>query len=79
MYGPNTFVTLWLSDVSSTIVTSFDPVAGSAFLASLGAIEISREAYHRALEEALVVHANFHVWEPGVRISGRQALAAIED
>ncbi|CAJ0861030.1 hypothetical protein AMST5_01357 [freshwater sediment metagenome] len=51
----------------------------TSHLASLGAIEISREAYHRALEEALVVHANFHVWEPGVRISGRQALAAIED
>jgi leucyl/phenylalanyl-tRNA---protein transferase len=51
----------------------------TSHLASLGAIEISREAYHRSLEEALVVHANFYAWEPGVRISGRQALEAIED
>jgi leucyl/phenylalanyl-tRNA---protein transferase len=48
-------------------------------LASLGAIEISREAYHRALEEALCVAANFNVWSPGERVSGRQALAALEE
>lgn len=48
-------------------------------LASLGAIEISRESYHRALEEALCVVANFHVWKPEEIVSGRQALAALED
>jgi leucyl/phenylalanyl-tRNA--protein transferase len=48
-------------------------------LASLGAIEISREAYHRALEEALSVKADYYVWGPDVRISGRAALAALDD
>lgn len=48
-------------------------------LASLGAIEISREAYHRALEEALTTHANYFVWPPERRVSGAEALAAIDD
>ncbi|PPD44139.1 MAG: leucyl/phenylalanyl-tRNA--protein transferase [Methylocystis sp.] len=48
-------------------------------LASLGAIEISRDAYHRALEEALGVAADYHVWKPGERVSGRDALAALDD
>ncbi len=48
-------------------------------LASLGAIDISREAYHRQLEEALGVVANFYVWGPQERVSGRQALAALGD
>jgi leucyl/phenylalanyl-tRNA--protein transferase len=48
-------------------------------LASLGAIEISREAYHRELEEALCVAANFYVWGPQEKISGRQTLAALDD
>ncbi len=48
-------------------------------LASLGAIEISREAYHRALEEALCVVADYHVWKPGEFISGRRALTALDD
>lgn len=51
----------------------------TSHLASLGAIGISRDAYHRALEEALVVHANFYAWEPDGRISGRETLAALED
>lgn len=48
-------------------------------LASLGAIEISRDAYHRALEEALHVAADYYVWNPDDRVSGRQALAALDD
>ena len=48
-------------------------------LASLGAIEISREAYHRALEEALPEKANFHVWPKNAPVSGAQALAALAD
>ncbi len=51
----------------------------TSHLASLGAIEISREAYHRALEEALCVVANFHVWKPEEKVSGRRALAALEE
>lgn len=51
----------------------------TSHLASLGAIEISRDAYHRALEEALVVNANYDVWAPDAPVSGRQALAALED
>jgi leucyl/phenylalanyl-tRNA--protein transferase len=48
-------------------------------LASLGAIEISRDAYHRALEEALAARANYYIWEPGLQVSGRMALAALDD
>jgi leucyl/phenylalanyl-tRNA--protein transferase len=48
-------------------------------LASLGAIEISRDAYHRALEEALAARADYYVWEPGLQVSGRMALAALDD
>jgi leucyl/phenylalanyl-tRNA--protein transferase len=48
-------------------------------LASLGAIEISRDAYHRALEEALSARADYYVWEPGLQVSGRMALAALDD
>jgi len=48
-------------------------------LASLGAIEISRMAYHQALEEALTVVANYYVWPPDQRIAGAQALATLED
>jgi len=52
----------------------------TSHLASLGAIEISRETYHRALEQALGVHADFHAWGgPDVCVTGRQALAALED
>lgn len=48
-------------------------------LASLGAMEISRDAYHRALEEALTLPADFHVWPRGERVGGARALAALED
>ncbi|MCX7900184.1 MAG: leucyl/phenylalanyl-tRNA--protein transferase, partial [Methylocystis sp.] len=48
-------------------------------LASLGAIEISREAYHRALDEALATQANFFVWPKEPPIRGAIALAALED
>ncbi len=48
-------------------------------LASLGAIEISRDAYHRALEEALTAQANFYVWAKEEPLKGAQALAALED
>lgn len=51
----------------------------TSHLASLGAIEISRETYHRALEQALVVHADFNAWGTDVLVSGREALAALED
>jgi leucyl/phenylalanyl-tRNA--protein transferase len=52
----------------------------TSHLASLGAIEISRETYHRALEQALGVHADFHAsGGPDVCVTGRQALAALED
>lgn len=48
-------------------------------LASLGAIEISREAYHRALEEGLTTHADFYVWPRDENVSGARALAALEE
>jgi len=48
-------------------------------LASLGAIEVSREEYHRALEQALPEKANFNVWPKNAPVSGAQALAALAD
>lgn len=51
----------------------------TAHLASLGAIEISREAYHRALEEALTTHADFAALPTDKPTPGAQALAALED
>jgi leucyl/phenylalanyl-tRNA--protein transferase len=47
-------------------------------LASLGAIEIPRDAYHRRLAEAVVSPADFFAWPRERRISGAQALAALE-
>lgn len=46
-------------------------------LASLGAIEISRKAYHSALKRALMIQANFYVWPPDRAIGGQQALQAL--
>lgn len=51
----------------------------TSHLASLGAIEISRETYHRALEQALVVHADFYAWPPDALVTGRETLAALEE
>ncbi len=51
----------------------------TAHLASLGAVEISRTAYHAALAESLTVIADFEIWPKGARVSGAQALAAIAD
>ncbi|MGD9542840.1 MAG: leucyl/phenylalanyl-tRNA--protein transferase [Methylocystis sp.] len=48
-------------------------------LASLGAIEISREEYHHALERALLTKADFNVWAPDATVRGSQALAALAD
>lgn len=48
-------------------------------LASLGAIEISREAYHRTLEQALPTTADFNVWGKDSPVSGAKALAALAD
>lgn len=47
-------------------------------LASLGALEIPRAAYHQALESALTVTADFYVWAPDARIDGARALAALK-
>jgi len=43
-------------------------------LASLGAVEISRDAYIKRLDEALATKADFHAWPPGRPMSGREAL-----
>jgi len=46
-------------------------------LASLGAIEVSKQAYRRRLAEALAREGNFWAWPKGVVVSGRCALAAL--
>jgi leucyl/phenylalanyl-tRNA--protein transferase len=43
-------------------------------LASLGAIEIPRDAFRLRLAEALDVQANFAAWPAGVAMSGAEAL-----
>ena len=48
-------------------------------LASLGAIEITRAAYHESLQRALTTRANFYVWSPKQMIGGCQALEALRD
>jgi leucyl/phenylalanyl-tRNA---protein transferase len=45
-------------------------------LASLGAIEVSKQAYRRRLADALAHEGNFWVWPKGMSVSGRCALAA---
>ena len=46
-------------------------------LASLGAVEISRTEYHRALAAALRVAADFHAWPQTGGVSGQEALAQV--
>ncbi len=43
-------------------------------LASLGAIEITREAYHSQLEEALTTHASFMAWPDDSPVAGSEIL-----
>jgi leucyl/phenylalanyl-tRNA--protein transferase len=46
-------------------------------LASLGAIEISREAYLKRLDEALAINADFYAWPRARPMSGREALELV--
>ncbi len=46
-------------------------------LASLGAIEISREAYLKRLDEALATTADFYAWPRARPMSGREALGLV--
>lgn len=46
-------------------------------LASLGAIEISRAEYHKKLDDALGLTANFHAWPRDKIMSGAKALELI--
>ncbi|ACB95573.1 leucyl/phenylalanyl-tRNA--protein transferase [Beijerinckia indica] len=46
-------------------------------LATLGAIEVPKEAYRRLLAEAITLPADFWRWPKGQRISGAEVLATI--
>lgn len=46
-------------------------------LATLGAIEISRDDYHRQLDDALGVQADFFKWPQSKTVSGREALETL--
>src|SRR5262249_42006161 len=48
-------------------------------LASLGAVEIPREAFRLRLDAALDVEANFGAWPPHVPMSGAEALTRARD
>jgi leucyl/phenylalanyl-tRNA--protein transferase len=47
-------------------------------LATLGAVEIPRAEYHRRLDEALGLAADFYVWPKDEPVSGAKALAALQ-
>jgi leucyl/phenylalanyl-tRNA--protein transferase len=46
-------------------------------LESLGAVEVSKEAYRNLLADAVAEKADFWVWPKGRRVSGEQTLAAL--
>jgi len=46
-------------------------------LATLGAVEIPRDEYHRRLDEALGQAADFYVWPKDEAVSGAKALKAL--
>jgi leucyl/phenylalanyl-tRNA--protein transferase len=46
-------------------------------LARFGAVEVTRRAYHRLLEEALATDGDFFTWPQRQAVSGREALAAL--
>lgn len=46
-------------------------------LASLGAIEVSKETYRRQLADAMTRHADFWTWPRGRQVAGKEALAAL--
>ena len=46
-------------------------------LASLGAIEVPKEAYRRRLADAIAHHGEFWSWPKEKHVSGREALAAL--
>ena len=46
-------------------------------LASLGAIDISRNDYLVRLKAALEMRANFYAWPPNTKVSGAMALSTI--
>jgi leucyl/phenylalanyl-tRNA---protein transferase len=48
-------------------------------LATLGAIEIPRDAYRLRLAKAMAHRGNFWIWPEGERVSGARALAALKD
>ena len=45
-------------------------------LASLGAVEVKRDVYHRDLDAAIGKSADFYVWPRNVMVSGVRALAS---
>ncbi len=47
-------------------------------LRRFGAVETPRREYHRLLEQALRVEADFFAWEKGRRITGAEALEALK-
>jgi leucyl/phenylalanyl-tRNA---protein transferase len=57
--------------------TLLDTQFMTTHLASLGAVEIARENYHRRLERAMESPANFFAWPKEERVEGAKALAAL--
>lgn len=51
----------------------------TAHLASLGAVEIAREAFHRLLDDAIAHEAGFLRWPKEKRVGGQETLAALRE
>lgn len=50
----------------------------TSHLAQFGTQEVPRAAYRGLLERAIVVPGDWEIWPPGQRVSGAQALAALQ-
>jgi leucyl/phenylalanyl-tRNA--protein transferase len=58
-------------------VTLLDTQFVTPHLATLGAVEITRNQYHRQLDAAIGMASNFYIWPKGETVPGARALAAL--
>lgn len=57
--------------------TLLDTQFVTSHLQGFGATEVTRRQYHRLLERALPVAANYYFWPPGLAVSGADALQSV--
>ncbi|WP_188583497.1 leucyl/phenylalanyl-tRNA--protein transferase [Azorhizobium oxalatiphilum] len=57
--------------------TLLDTQFVTGHLGGFGAVEVTRRQYHRLLEQALPVEADFYRWAPGLTVTGAVALQSV--